>query len=158
MLLIAQQWGLNAVGIPGVSNFPDQYVHVLNQYDIYIVMDSDVAGKAAAGKLAKKFSTDIHIIELEADKDLTDIYDPSIDFFKSKNISIKKDIKKKSRFYSARELRNRNLKERRPMITNDLITVGYTLISGGWKIWEDHANVSVCYIPLSGLQVCITLP
>lgn len=74
--IIAEQIGLNAIGLPGVGNIP----HNLNKLkDLHVVlsMDNDQAGKNAVNKLINLFvQNNIHytIADIFKDKDISDWY------------------------------------------------------------------------------------
>jgi len=46
--------GLNAVGVPGVSNFQDDWIDLIGQFNVRILFDNDTAGIKNAGKLIEK--------------------------------------------------------------------------------------------------------
>lgn len=63
--LTMQQLGYNAIGLPGVHTFKDEWLEFLEDAKrIYIVFDADNAGKSGAEKLASKVGQRARIVEL----------------------------------------------------------------------------------------------
>ena len=63
--LTMQQLGYNAIGLPGVHTFKDEWLEFLEDAKrIYIVFDADSAGKSGAEKLASKVGQRARIVEL----------------------------------------------------------------------------------------------
>lgn len=63
--LTMQQLGYNAIGLPGVHTFKDEWLDYLEDAKrIYIVFDADNAGKSGAEKLASKIGQRARIVEL----------------------------------------------------------------------------------------------
>ena len=72
--MAANQNGINAIGISGVSAFPKHLIKELDHYSIYLAMDSDEAGIKAAEEIANLFNKSINIIKLNNYKDLTELF------------------------------------------------------------------------------------
>ena len=63
--LTMQQLGFNAIGIPGVHTFKDEWLELLDDAKrIYIIFDQDTAGKSGAEKVAGKVGQRARVVEL----------------------------------------------------------------------------------------------
>jgi len=71
--MVANQNGVNAIGISGVSSFPKEQIKELDFYNIFLAFDSDSAGINAAIEISKLFKKSINIIKLKNYKDLTEL-------------------------------------------------------------------------------------
>lgn len=76
--VITNQLGLNAVGISGVSNFPENKINLIKNYNIHLAFDSDEAGQKAIEKISLLFNKPIKIIKLKVHKDLTELFNAKI--------------------------------------------------------------------------------
>lgn len=72
--MIFNQWGINSIGVPGVSNFPIDNINKLQFFNVYICFDNDSAGQLAVKKIAKYFNNPIKIIKIKNFKDITEVY------------------------------------------------------------------------------------
>lgn len=73
--IIANHFGYSALGIAGVSSFPDKQRELLNDKDVYLLFDSDEPGQKAADDIGLKISDYANKIvkwEIENFKDLTE--------------------------------------------------------------------------------------
>jgi len=73
--IIANQFGYSALGIAGVSAFPDRQIELLNNKDVYLMFDSDGPGQKAADDIGLKISDYANKIvnwKIENYKDLTE--------------------------------------------------------------------------------------
>ena len=71
--MIMEQEGFKAVGIPGVTNIPEDQINLLNDYEVYAAFDNDEPGINAMQKLVKLINKPIKIIKLKHHKDLTEL-------------------------------------------------------------------------------------
>ncbi len=74
--MVAMQYGNNAVGIAGVSNFPFNQIELLKPFTIYLALDNDEAGKRAAAELTeglKRAGISLSILKLKKHKDITEL-------------------------------------------------------------------------------------
>ncbi|MCO6473155.1 MAG: toprim domain-containing protein [Melioribacteraceae bacterium] len=72
--IITNQIGYKAVGISGVSNFPEQKIKQVKNYNIHLAFDSDEAGQKAIKKISHLFDKPIKVIKLKVHKDLTELF------------------------------------------------------------------------------------
>lgn len=72
--IISNQFGINSIGVSGVSNFPAHQIELLNHFNIYLAFDSDLAGIKAIEKISALFNKPIKIIKLKVHKDLSELY------------------------------------------------------------------------------------
>ena len=73
--IVANQFGYSALGIAGVSAFPDRQIELLNNKDVYLLFDSDEPGQKAADDIVLKISDYANKIvnwKIENYKDLTE--------------------------------------------------------------------------------------
>ena len=71
--MIAEQFGQNAIGIPGINNIPKEQIKLLENYEIYLAFDNDKAGQDAMQKTAELFNKPIKVIKLKQHKDITEL-------------------------------------------------------------------------------------
>lgn len=71
--MIAVQNGYDAIGIPGVTNIPRHDLHLINEFEIYVLFDNDEAGKRAINELSKLINKKVNVIQLLNHKDLTEL-------------------------------------------------------------------------------------
>ena len=71
--MIMKQEGHNSIGIPGVTNIPDDQIHLIRDYDVYVAFDNDEAGISAMHRITKIFNKPIKAIKLKHHKDLTEL-------------------------------------------------------------------------------------
>ena len=69
--MIAEQVGENAIGISGINNFPKEQIKLLENFEIYLAFDNDLAGKEATEKIGALFNRKIKVIKLKNHKDIT---------------------------------------------------------------------------------------
>ncbi|MCF8356808.1 MAG: toprim domain-containing protein, partial [Melioribacteraceae bacterium] len=72
--IITNQTGLYAIGVPGVSNFPQNQINIIKYYNNYLAFDSDEAGQKAIDKISMLFDRPINVIKLKVHKDLTEYF------------------------------------------------------------------------------------
>ena len=72
--IIMEQQGFRAIGIPGVTNIPEDQINSLKDYDIYIALDKDISGINAMHKLVKLINKPVKVIKLKHHKDLTELF------------------------------------------------------------------------------------
>lgn len=70
--IILNQFGYNSIAIPGVANFPKDSIHLLNNYNIYLCFDNDLAGERAIQEISSFFNKPIKYIKLKNYKDITE--------------------------------------------------------------------------------------
>ena len=70
---IMEQEGFRAIGIPGVTNIPDEQVQLIKDYDIHIAFDNDEPGINAMHRLVKLLNKPVKAIKLKHHKDLTEL-------------------------------------------------------------------------------------
>ena len=51
--MIMEQEGFKAIGIPGVTNIPEDQINLLNDYEVYAAFDNDEPGINAMHKAGK---------------------------------------------------------------------------------------------------------
>jgi DNA primase len=71
--MIAAQTGQNAIGIPGINNFPKEQINLLDNFEIYLAFDNDNAGEEATEKIGAMFNKKIRAIKLKNYKDITEL-------------------------------------------------------------------------------------
>lgn len=71
--MILTQNGFNAVGIPGVSNFPKSAIPLLQNFNLYLAFDNDGPGEKAVKEIAAHFDKPIKQIKLRNFKDITEL-------------------------------------------------------------------------------------
>jgi len=71
--MIMKQEGHYSIGIPGVTNIPEDQIHLLKDNDVYIAFDNDEAGISAMHRITKIFNKPIKAIKLKHYKDLTEL-------------------------------------------------------------------------------------
>lgn len=72
--MILNQSGINSIGIPGVTNFPEKLVHKLDSFNVHLCFDNDDAGQLAVNNIAKHFDIPIKLIKIKKLKDITEVY------------------------------------------------------------------------------------
>jgi DNA primase len=70
---IMEQEGFKAIGIPGVTNIPEDQINLIKDYDVYAAFDSDEPGINAMHRLVKLINKPIKAIRLKHHKDLTEL-------------------------------------------------------------------------------------
>lgn len=69
--LIAQQWGFNAVGVPGANTWQESWDEYFSSVPrIYLVFDPDEAGRRGAEKIKERLSPRVRIVDLEVPPDM----------------------------------------------------------------------------------------
>lgn|GEM_PF-3204213 len=131
--VIGAQWGLETIGIPGVGNFPDEYIPLLKQKDIYICFDNDESGNKASDELAKKLNVNLTKVKIKNRNDLTEIYKKNRSFYKNENIEFEKIICSNNKLLSLYDLSIMNIPPVE-FIVKDFLVHGYTLLSGNSKV------------------------
>jgi hypothetical protein len=58
------QNGYGAIGIPGVTNIPQNVLSLLEDFEIYVLFDNDEAGKNALKGLGKLIHRKVNVIQL----------------------------------------------------------------------------------------------
>jgi len=71
--MIMKQEGHYSIGIPGVTNIPENEIHLVKDYDVYVAFDNDEAGISATHRITKIFNKPIKAIMLKHHKDLTEL-------------------------------------------------------------------------------------
>jgi len=71
--MIMKQEGHYSIGIPGVTNIPENQIHLVKNYDVYVAFDNDEAGISAMHRITKIFNKPIKAIMLKHHKDLTEL-------------------------------------------------------------------------------------
>lgn len=71
--MIMKQEGHYSIGIPGVTNIPENQIPLLKDNDVYIAFDNDEAGMSAMHRIIKIFNKPIKAIKLKHYKDLTEL-------------------------------------------------------------------------------------
>lgn len=74
--MLATQFNFNAIGVPGIANFPkdEGTISLLKNFDLFLFFDSDEAGQKAVEEISKLFSDKkIHSIKLKSFKDFTEL-------------------------------------------------------------------------------------
>jgi DNA primase len=70
---IMEQEGFRAIGIPGVTNIPEEQIHLIKDYDIHIAFDNDEPGINAMHRLVRLLNKPVKAIKLKHHKDLTEL-------------------------------------------------------------------------------------
>ena len=71
--MIAVQNNLDAIGVPGVTNFPKNQINLLDKYDIYLCFDNDPAGRRITKEVADLLDRPVKVIRLKGHKDLSEV-------------------------------------------------------------------------------------
>lgn len=71
--IIMQQEGYYSIGIPGVTNIPENQIHLVKNYDVYVAFDNDEAGEKAMYKITRLINRPIKAIKLKHHKDITEL-------------------------------------------------------------------------------------
>lgn len=75
--IMANQNGINALGVIGASGFKKEYVKILEPYEIFVIPDNDKAGKIFSLKVIQAFGNvgkHVNVINIENYKDLSDFF------------------------------------------------------------------------------------
>ncbi len=71
--MIMEQEGYNAIGVPGVTNIPEEQMYLIKDYDVYVAFDNDTAGNDAMQRFVKLINKPIKAIKLKKHKDITEL-------------------------------------------------------------------------------------
>ena len=71
--IIMDQLGLKALGVPGVTNIPENSLELIKDFEIIAAMDNDSPGEKAVNKIVQLLGKPIKVIKLKHHKDLTEL-------------------------------------------------------------------------------------
>lgn len=71
--MILNQFDYKSIGIPGVTNFTENHIALLKNFNINLCFDNDSAGEKAVKEIAKLFNRPIKQIKLKHHKDFTEL-------------------------------------------------------------------------------------
>lgn len=71
--MIMEQEGYNTLGVPGVTNIPENQIQLIKDFDLYVAFDNDDAGKDAIQRFVKLINKPIKAIKLKKHKDITEL-------------------------------------------------------------------------------------
>ena len=71
--MIMEQRGYSAIGVPGVTNIPEDKIHIIRNYKLYLAFDNDEAGQKAIRKMTTMINKTVIGIKLKKNKDVTEL-------------------------------------------------------------------------------------
>ncbi len=71
--MVVIQSNYNAIGIPGVTNFPKDQVNLLQHYNVHLAFDNDAAGEKAVIEISELFDKPVKVLKLKSHKDVTEL-------------------------------------------------------------------------------------
>lgn len=141
---IAIQWGLNAIGVPGVNNFPIHLLDKIKDFDLHFCFDSDSIAQEVVNKIISLLNKDVKNVELTNCKDLTVAYDKKYKSINDcPNIKIVTIHKKRSSLIKGSELVNHINDSVSESIVPGLLYIGYTIIAGFSKVGKSMLSLDL---------------
>lgn len=156
--IASSQYKYNALGVPGVNNFPANGRELLSKYELYICFDNDEAGEKGIRDIMIKLEKNITVVKLKKHKDLTEYFaersggnlarDEDVELIKKEALREKKS---KIRLLTAREIQEMELPAAE-WIVEGLIPEGLIILAGRPKIGKSWMALGISISVANGTK------
>jgi DNA primase catalytic core len=152
--MVAHQQGFNAVGVPGINNFPEEVKDILKKYDLIICFDNDDAGRKGINDIVNKVQRSVNAVILKNHKDLTELLSAGerLDVTNKKElklITVEPEKRSKLKLISAKEMMKKEIAEM-VWIVIQLLPEGLIILAGRPKVGKSFMAMNIAIAVANG--------